>query len=217
MCCDLSLQRQTFHLAVQYVDSYLSAVDRMDEEYFQYLGAASLYLACKMEERNDRRADLFVQFELMQDQVDEYGNEIVNHEPDYIRETNCVNELLKWEDSILHVLDWNMRPSTSLEWLLMYFQNAALQKPVSFGDSNCEDRRINRPRFIYPMFMVSARKLDELVASRHSIELPGSFIAALVFYYACGIYALCASTKTVKETIWWRIRPILRALSLATI
>jgi hypothetical protein len=41
-------------------------------------------------------------------------------------------------------------------------------------------------RFLTCLFKPATRKLDELVASGGSIELPNSFIAAIVFYYICG-------------------------------
>jgi hypothetical protein len=49
VCDEFALSRETFHLAVLYIDLYLTRV-RCQIDRLQLLGASSLLIACKIEE-----------------------------------------------------------------------------------------------------------------------------------------------------------------------
>lgn len=77
---------------------------------------------------------------------------------------------------------------------MLYFQNAAIAAPNIFGDAAAANERvihrrceIDLPRFQINLFKPATRKLDELVASASSVDMPNSFLAAIVFWHVCGI------------------------------
>jgi hypothetical protein len=107
--CDLHFQRQTFHLAVSYVDAYLSNVPVMDERDLQFLGAGALLLASKMEENGLPSTEAFVQFDW---ELDEEDITSEDEEPLHIRQLKSQTKLIGWEDKILAALDWKLRPAT---------------------------------------------------------------------------------------------------------
>jgi hypothetical protein len=94
----------------------------MDERDLQFLGAGALLLASKMEENGLPSTEAFVQFDW---ELDEEDMEC-QQEPLHARQLKSQAKLIGWEDRILAALDWKLRPATSLEWLMQYFQNAAL-------------------------------------------------------------------------------------------
>ena len=50
VCSDLRLQRQTFHLSVTLLDSFLSKVQNIPKNKFQLVGLAALMITSKLEE-----------------------------------------------------------------------------------------------------------------------------------------------------------------------
>lgn len=50
VCNDYMLKRQTFHMALNYVDRFLSLSENLPKSKYQLLGVVSLYIAAKLEE-----------------------------------------------------------------------------------------------------------------------------------------------------------------------
>jgi len=55
---ELFLKRQTYYLAVNYVDRYFSKVRGVSREKVQCVGTSALYLASKMEEINPPKLEM---------------------------------------------------------------------------------------------------------------------------------------------------------------
>jgi hypothetical protein len=120
--CNLQFKRLTLHLAVKYADLYLSHVSYMYERDLQFLGAGALFLAAKINETGQPPSEEFVGFDW---EVEEEDTEF-QQEPLYARQLKSQAKLICWEDRILAGTDWKLLPATSLEWLMRYFQIAAL-------------------------------------------------------------------------------------------
>jgi len=180
--CDLGFQRQTFHLAVNYVDQYLTNSGPMMETDMQILAAASLYLASKVEESNPEAVSVMDLSQFEWDNNEDNDNGL----PIDVLQDKARDKMTQWEDNLLDILDWNLRMTTSLDWLMMYCQNAALMYPQAFGDPSVAGDRVVHRRFLTNIFRPATRKLDELVANAQTIDLPNSLIAAIVFGYVCG-------------------------------
>ena len=50
VCSELTLKRETFHLAVNYVDRFLSRNASVKKEEYQLIGLTCMYIAAKSEE-----------------------------------------------------------------------------------------------------------------------------------------------------------------------
>lgn len=48
--CEFAMKRQTYYLAINYVDRYLMSVSAIPKTQLQLVGVTSLYLASKIEE-----------------------------------------------------------------------------------------------------------------------------------------------------------------------
>lgn len=49
VCSEFTLKRETFHLAVNYVDRYLSKVKHIEKNKLQLIGLCAMYVASKIE------------------------------------------------------------------------------------------------------------------------------------------------------------------------
>ncbi|KAJ3384380.1 Cyclin-A1 [Lobulomyces angularis] len=189
VACEQNFQRQTFHLAVNYFDRYLSISTKQEvfsiEEddgtgtkqlAIQFFGAACLLLAAKIEESNlDIPYENFVEFAWSESDNQDFPTET--------RESSVIT-LLRWEDRILHALDWELRMPTSLDWLMMYSQNCALLLPEVYGDNTGTKSRIIHRRFKKEVFRLATSKLDTIIANYESVKLPNSLIAAVIFSHS---------------------------------
>ena len=78
-------------------------------------------------------------------------------------------------------MDWNLRVPTSFEWLMLYFQNAALIAPAEFADPLTTEKRILSRRFKTRDFVSATKFLDCLIVDYESLKFCNSHLAALVF------------------------------------
>lgn len=89
VCSDLFMKRQTFYLAQNYLDRYLSKVSNIAMQYLQLAGTAALFIASKMEEISPHKLETLV------------------IENVYSRE-----QILQMETSMMCELGYYMNPST---------------------------------------------------------------------------------------------------------
>ncbi|KAJ3113727.1 hypothetical protein HDU96_003021 [Phlyctochytrium bullatum] len=59
---------ETYHRSVAYLDFILSYETNIDPNELQYVGAAALFFAAKLEELEEQSIDLFIQFALCEDE-----------------------------------------------------------------------------------------------------------------------------------------------------
>lgn len=114
VCCDLHLQRETFHLAVSYVHSYLSLTDNLSAVRLQLLGLSATAISAKLiEVRIPRLADLG------------------NCAADYY----TISEIEAVELDIMKVLGWHLTPPTTFFWVNLYAtQWDEFSKDSEFGE-----------------------------------------------------------------------------------
>lgn len=99
VCCDFHQQRETFHLAVSYVHSYLSLTDNLPAARLQLLGLSAIAVSAKL---------------------------IEVHIPRLVELGNCaadsykVNEIEAMELDIMKVLTWHLTPPTTFFWTNLY-------------------------------------------------------------------------------------------------
>lgn len=60
LSAEFDLRRETFYLAYNYLDRFLNNVKNVEKKYFQLIGTAALYLACKVEEIFTPKLEYFI-------------------------------------------------------------------------------------------------------------------------------------------------------------
>lgn len=95
------LHRETYHLAIAYVDQYLCNTSQLIKTKLQLLGITSLFIAAKIEEIYPPRISEFAYV------TDKAYSEL---------------DILEMELDIMKVLNWNINPITTISWLLIYLQ-----------------------------------------------------------------------------------------------
>lgn len=144
VCEVYKLHRETYYLAADYLDRYITNVEEtVQKNYLQLIGVTCLFIAAKVEE-------------IYPPKISEFA---------YITDGACSeNDILRQELVILSTLQWNVNPVTISGWLSMYMQinvtSSKLQvhsvEPRTRGRRSMADR-INAEvkqaeAFVYPQF-----------------------------------------------------------------
>jgi len=101
VCEVYHLHRETYHLAIAYVDQYLCNTNNLPKAKLQLLGITSLFIAAKIEEIYPPRISEFA-----------YVTDKAYYEGD----------ILDMELDIMNALNWYINPITSISWLLTFLQ-----------------------------------------------------------------------------------------------
>lgn len=138
VCEVYHLHRETYHLAVAYVDQYLSNTNHLAKAKLQLLGITSLFIAAKIEEIYPPRISEFA-----------YVTDKAYSESD----------ILDMELDVMNALNWYINPITAISWLSTYLQlefdlemvNQSLLSPSannvtpSHNDRCTKKRRLSHP------------------------------------------------------------------------
>eukprot|EP00794_Sanderia_malayensis_P018791 gene18791-20682_t len=101
VCEVYRLHRETYHLAVDFVDRYLATQNNIAKQRLQLIGVTSLFIASKIEEIYPPKLTEFA----------------------YVTDGACTcEEITKQELLILQALSWKLSPVTPNSWLTMYLQ-----------------------------------------------------------------------------------------------
>ncbi|UJR28985.1 hypothetical protein I4U23_010203 [Adineta vaga] len=101
VCEVYHLHRETYHLAIAYIDQYLCQKKNLAKNKFQLLGITALFVAAKIEEIYPPRLSDF----------------------SYVTDNTCCEEdILEMELDLMNTLNWYISPITSISWLLVYLQ-----------------------------------------------------------------------------------------------
>ncbi|ETN61975.1 cyclin e [Anopheles darlingi] len=109
VCEVYKMHRETYYLAVDYIDRFLSRKKEQKKTHLQLLGITALFVAAKVEE-------------IYPPKIGEFA---------YVTDGACTEEdILDEELVLLSVLDWNINPVTVIGWLGMYMQvNVTTREP----------------------------------------------------------------------------------------
>mmetsp|Transcript_39894 Transcript_39894/g.45507 ORF Transcript_39894/g.45507 Transcript_39894/m.45507 type:complete len:571 (+) Transcript_39894:2104-3816(+) len=95
VCAEIGLKRDTLHMCVHYIDSYIGSHNDIPREHFQLLGATSLWIAAKVEEVYAPR---------------------VKHITHSTNNAYSEAEITDMEMKILTILGWDTTPITLNTW-----------------------------------------------------------------------------------------------------
>lgn len=101
------LHRETFHLAQDYFDRFMSTQINVNKSTLQLIGITCLFIAAKVEEMYPPKIYQFA----------------------YVTDETCTeDELLNMEIIIMKELNWTLSPQTPISWLSVYMQVAYLKE-----------------------------------------------------------------------------------------
>ncbi|KAJ1723719.1 G1/S-specific cyclin-E1 [Coemansia erecta] len=170
---DHRLHRQTLHLAVQFLDRFLTHCERtVKPKQLQCFATACLTLAIKVEEKDSPS---------------------MKHFTDCADGAFHYDELKKSEREVLQTLSWHMSVPTMFDFLTMAFQCAALELPGTFADLDLpakldpecliKETPATIPRQFYARSFVMACDIgDVLLHHQPSQHFLSSELAAACFY-----------------------------------
>ncbi|CAL1539287.1 unnamed protein product [Lymnaea stagnalis] len=151
VCDAYQLHRETFCLAVDFTDRYLSLTRGVRRTQLQLIGISALFLAAKQEE-------------IYPPKVTEFA---------YVTDTVCsVRDILRQEMIIVKVLKWKLCPMTTNAWLGIFLQ---LVNANRLTDPNTG---FMLPLFSNFSFVQMSRLCDLCLLDLGSLHFPYSNIAA---------------------------------------
>ncbi|CAO4362251.1 unnamed protein product [Caenorhabditis nigoni] len=159
-CCHVEkLHRETFHLAVDYVDRFLESTrEEVSGENFQLVGTAALFIAAKYEEIYPPKcADLAA----LTDGA-----------------FSC-DDICRMESIVAKDLKWSFGPITSVQWLSTYLQLLGTGKK---NNDHFEEGNMYIPELLRSEYLRMVRILDYLLSDIDSFNFSYRTIAAAVLF-----------------------------------
>lgn len=156
VCEVYRLHRETYYLAVDFVDRYLSVKHDIAKQRLQLVGTTALFIAAKMEE-------------IYPPKISEFA---------YVTDGACTeNEILDEELLMLKGLCWNLTPITVNSWLNIYSQLSSLTS------KNVKTSNFNIPSYSQPRFVQVAQLLDLCTLDVGSLQFSYSILVASALYH----------------------------------
>lgn len=166
VCEDYSLHRETWYLAINYIDRYLMGTKFMPTRKFQLLGVTALFMAAKIEEIYPPAAK---EFAGMTD------------------DTYSCREIMKMEFKILKVLRLTLSATSPHFWMNLYLDNASQRTPSIFRGRGAGALSRSQPHSSTSIrldFYQRAMSLLEIcMLDSRSIRSTYSLLSAAVFWH----------------------------------
>lgn len=153
VCEVYKLHRETYYLALDFVDRYLSIKHDIAKQRLQLVGTTALFIAAKTEE-------------IYPPKISEFA---------YVTDGACTeSEILDQELLMLKTLDWKLTPITINSWLNIYLQLSC----VASEKSSCRKETFHLPNYPQEEFIKVAQLLDLCVLDTGSLQFSYSILAA---------------------------------------
>ncbi|XP_076622037.1 cyclin E isoform X2 [Colletes latitarsis] len=157
VCEVYKLHRETYYLAMDYIDRYLSIHQNVPKNQLQLIGITCLFIAAKVEE-------------IYPPKIAEFA---------YVTDGACTEEeILGKELVILKGLGWNLSPVTTPGWLNIYMQ-------IESGDWSRPNAFIY-PQYGGLQYSQAAQLIDLATLDEGSLKFSYSHIAAAAIYHTQG-------------------------------
>ncbi|KAL9974395.1 hypothetical protein ACROYT_G011419 [Oculina patagonica] len=156
VCEVYRLHRETYYLAIDFVDRYLSIKHDIAKQRLQLIGTTALFIAAKIEEIYPPKLSEFA----------------------YVTDGACTeNEILNEELLMLKGLNWNLTPITVNSWLNIYLQLSCL------ASKNSKTSNFNVPHYPPQQFVQVTQLLDLCILDVGSLQFSYSILAASAVYH----------------------------------
>ncbi|KAG7200284.1 hypothetical protein KM043_017750 [Ampulex compressa] len=178
VCEVYKLHRETYYLAMDYIDRYLSIHQNVPKNQLQLIGITCLFIAAKVEE-------------IYPPKIAEFA---------YVTDGACTEEeILGKELVILKGLGWNLSPVTAPGWLNIYMQ-------IESGDWSRPNAFIY-PQYGGLQYSQAAQLLDLATLDEGSLKFPYSHIAAAAIYHTqgreCALRVSCLTWEQLAPCAKW--------------
>lgn len=179
VCDAFKIQRETYYLAINYVDRYLSVINDVKCNQLQLIGITSLYIAAKLEEIYPPRLHRFVNV------TDGATN---------------MEQVLLQEFAIVKALKWQLNEMTSYSWLALFVLSIQNQQSPFINrrthpKTRGHERRISNrvlwqmkqfefPTIAFKEIINITKLLEVVILDSESLKYPSIVLAASVFFIA---------------------------------
>jgi len=166
VCEVYRLHRETFYLAVDFIDRFLSVAPAVPKNRLQLIGVSCLFIGAKIEEIYPPKLQEFA----------------------YVTDGACTEEeILQMELMVLKGLNWGLSPMTPNAWMRMYLQT------VHGSKAPC-DESFSLPAYSGLPFSRVMQLLDLAMLDVGSLDFPYSVLATSALYHTdCEATALAVS------------------------
>ncbi|XP_041375900.1 G1/S-specific cyclin-E-like isoform X2 [Gigantopelta aegis] len=156
VCEVYRLHRESFFLAIDFIDRYLSKKSNVLKHHLQLIGISALFIAAKLEEIYPPKLQDFA----------------------YVTDGACTEEeILDQELIMLKVLNWDLAPMTVNAWLSVYLQVANMEQMTE------SEHGFVFPQFSAHSFIQITRLLDVCMYDIGCLKFSYSVLAASALYH----------------------------------
>ena len=172
VCEVYRLHRETFYLAVDFIDRFLSVAPAIPKNRLQLIGVTCLFIGAKIEEIYPPKLQEFA----------------------YVTDGACTEEeILQMELMILKGLNWGLSPMTPNAWMRLYMQ-------ICHGSKKPCDEGFFLPAYSGLPFSRAMQLLDLCLLDMSSLEFSYSVLATSALYHSeCEAVALHVSGETLLD------------------
>ncbi|XP_055891956.1 G1/S-specific cyclin-E1-like isoform X3 [Biomphalaria glabrata] len=156
VCEVYRLHKETFALAIDFIDRYLSVTKNIPKTQLQLIGISALFVAAKLEEIYPPKLTEFA----------------------YVTDSACSeSEIIRQEMILVKALKWNLSPMTANAWLGVYLQVANID--------HIQDQELGFvfPQYSTHAFIQISRLCDLSLMDVGSLNFRYSVIAASALYH----------------------------------
>lgn len=180
VCEVYKLHRETYYLALDFVDRYLSIKPDIAKQRLQLVGTTALFIAAKIEE-------------IYPPKIGEFA---------YVTDGACTeNEILDEELLMLKALNWNLTPITINSWLNIYIQLSC----AASEKSTYRKETFHLPNYPQQEFVKVSQLLDLCILDTGSLQFSYSILAASALYHM-----LSVKVEQVTGHSWEELYPCIQ-------
>jgi len=179
VCEVYRLHRETFYLAVDFIDRFLGVAGPVPKNRLQLIGITCLFIGAKIEEIYPPKLQEFA----------------------YVTDGACTeDEILSMELVVLKGLNWGLSPMTPNSWMRMFMQ-------ISTGDMTPYSDSFILPAYSGLPFSKSMQLLDLCVLDLGSLEFTYSVLATSALYHteneALALHVSGYQWKDIASCVRW--------------
>lgn len=170
------LHRETFYLAVDFVDRYLSIKSNIAKDRLQLVGVTSLFVASKIEE-------------IYPPKLNEFS---------YVTDGACTeDEIIGQEVLLMQALNWKLSPVTPISWATVYLQ--IINNRNSKKRKNKDDDGFEFPQFSGLHLSWVAELIDLCCLDIGYLQFSACAIASSALYFIIGKESIKITGQTFEE------------------
>jgi len=166
VCEVYRLHRETFYLAVDFIDRYLGATSEMPKTRLQLVGVTCLFVAAKIEEIYPPKLQEFA----------------------FVTDGACSeDEIVQMELVVLKGLNWGLSPMSPNRWMKTYMQINNFESSSNSGDLSDSEYDASDdfviPQYTDKEFILAMQLLDLVILDLGSLSYKYSVLTASILYH----------------------------------